>query len=520
MKSKNYFLGLLLLAALLLPGVTWGQVAKVSEYDFDADTVAYASIVGNGGTAWSATDRANGYTTITMPFAMQYGQTSIGRGATLYVSSDGYVTTGDATMTGIVIAPLSTTAGFTGIGANTIYTKVESNKVTVEWRKLKVGNNMVSFQLVLTNTGAIKFQYGPMTLSTTAQVFAAMQSSSADIYNLSTVDNRWDTIVPTYLSLTQTRSLSPTVHPYYDVNTNQGLCYTFTQPECAKPNSFGAVPGDNNVIFNWTGNGTKYQIKYNEGSDFTPMTEGTLIDNLTGTSYTLSNLPQRTTYYAYIRAYCATSGSWSAWRAIADESFSTGCGFEPLPMVQDFTSTLECWDMLTSNSEATYTAWLSNDMLYMRAGDEGYGYANDVFAVLPKFNTSVNLNNYEFDLTASCESAGNGTLTLGYLTNINNIAGFVALTDIPLTTTPQDIALYLTDYAAIPSGARLALKWSYSSSYWDCYIDQIEVKPQPTCFPISDLQVTDLLPTSATFSFVDNHNTSTGYQLVYGAPGF
>ena len=190
MKSKNYFLRLLLLAALLLPGVAWSQVAKVSEYDFAADTVAYASIVGNGGTAWTAADVTNGYTTIAMPFAMQYGQTSIGRGATLYVTADGYVTTGDATMSGIVIAPLGTPSGFANVGANSIYTKVESNKVTVEWRKLKIGNNVVSFQLVLTNTGTIKFAYGPMTLNTTAQVFAGMQSSATDVYCMATIQNR------------------------------------------------------------------------------------------------------------------------------------------------------------------------------------------------------------------------------------------------------------------------------------------------------------------------------------------
>ena len=519
MKSKNYFLRLLLLAALLLPGVTWSQVAKVSEYDFNADTATYTSIVGNGGTAWSAADVQNGYTTIAMPFGMQYGQTSIGRGATLYVSQDGYVTTGDATMTGIVIAPLGTTSGFTGQGSNTIYSKVESNKVTIEWRKLKVGNNTVSFQLVLSNTGAIRFNYGPMTLSTTSQVFAGMQSSANDVYCMSTVNNRWDTIVPSYLSLTTTRTLSPAVHPYYDATTNQGLSYTFTQPECAKPNSFTAVPGDFNVTFNWTGNGSKYQIKYNQGADFTPMTEGILLDNLTGTSTTVTNLPQRTTYYAYIRAFCQTSGSWSAWRAVSDESFTTGCGNEPLPMVQDFTSTPICWDFLSSNPDASNTIWIDGDGMTMRAGTEDYGYANTVYAVLPKFD--ANLNNYELDITASVESPSYGTLTLGYLTNINNMSGFVALTTIEgLSTSNQDIALYLTDYAAIPSNARLALRWSLNTSYYDCYIDQITVKPQPTCFPISNLQVTDINPTSAKFTFTDGHNTSATYQLVYGAPGF
>ena len=436
MKRKSIFLQLLLLVALLVPWVTQAQVAKVSEYDFAANNVAYASIAGNGGTVWSAADVTNGYTTITMPFAMQYGQTSIGRGATLYVSANGYVTTGDPSMSGIVIAPLGTPSGFGNIAANTIYTKVESNKVTVEWRKLKVGNNVVSFQLVLTNTGTIKFNYGPMTLSTTAQVYAGMQSSAADIYCVATINNRWDTIVPTYTSLTATRTLSPSVHPYYNVDNNQGLSYTFTQPECAKPNSFGAVPSDFSVIFNWTGNGSKYQIKYNEGSDFAPMTEGTLLDNLTGNTYTLNNLPQRTTYYAYIRAFCATSGSWSAWRAVADESFSTGCGYEALPMVQNFTTAPECWDVLVSNNNASNTVWLDGDILRMRAGDENGGYASQVFAVLPKFN--ANLNNYELDINGYRESSTSGTLTLGYFTNINNMSGFVVLDTLEgFTTTPQ-----------------------------------------------------------------------------------
>lgn len=73
------------------------------------------------------------------------------------------------------------------------------------------------------------------------------------------------------------------------------------------PSAFSASNTQyNSVSLGWTerGTSTKWQIKYNAGSDFTPASEGTMASDkpVTTNPYTLSGLEAETTYYAYVRA--------------------------------------------------------------------------------------------------------------------------------------------------------------------------------------------------------------------------
>jgi hypothetical protein len=95
--------------------------------------------------------------------------------------------------------------------------------------------------------------------------------------------------------------------------------FTFETPSgTPRPTGFSSsVTAYNSVDLSWTAGGEedKWQIKYNEGSDFTPANAGTLVDyNVISTnSYTLSGLSGSTTYYAYVRAYIdeSTQSTWT-----------------------------------------------------------------------------------------------------------------------------------------------------------------------------------------------------------------
>ena len=124
---------------------------------------------------------------------------------------------------------------------------------------------------------------------------------------------------------------------------------TIETPSLPAPSSFTATPSYNSASLSWTAGGTetKWQIKYNEGEDFNPEEEGTMVsDNpVTTKAYTLSGLEEGIIYYAYIRAY-GDNDTYSDWVALTGSYFTTN---EHYPRPRN----------LTLNSHTASTATLS-----------------------------------------------------------------------------------------------------------------------------------------------------------------
>ena len=332
---QKFLRTLTLLALFVVPWGAQAQNAKVSEYDGTATTATYSSIAGtSGAAAWSAADQAAGYVDVSMPFAMYFGESQVASGSTLRVFPDGSVSfTG---LTGSRIAPLYYSSGYTTT-ASSIYTKSSAQQLVVEWRKVVSGSNSYSFQLKLYPGGDIEFCYGPMTISSNINVLVGMMSSDEDIYRVGGADgtNDWSDITR-YTSGTTTRTLSSAYAPAFDVNTNQGVVYTFTQPACVKPTSATATPTAWNTIdVAWTvsSNGNGYEVKYSTDPAFNPDVEGSskTVNSGSTLTTTLTGLNGSTTYYIYVRKNC--SGVQSGWTEKTSATTLPGCFDANMPSV-------------------------------------------------------------------------------------------------------------------------------------------------------------------------------------------
>ncbi len=328
---QQFLRTLTLVALLVVPWVTQGQNARVSEYDYSVSTATYSTVAGTAGaTAWTASNQAAGYVDIAMPFAMYFGETQIAAGSMLRVNADGSAEF--VSLAGSRIAPLYLAGGYTTT-ATSVYTKSSAQQLVVEWRKVVSGANSYSFQLKLYPTGDVEFCYGPMTISSSINVLVGMMSSDVDIFRVDGSD--WSDITR-YTSGLTTRTLSSSNYPEFNTATNQGLVYTFTQPACVKPTGITATATAWNTIdVSWTvsSNGNGYEVKYSTDSDFDPTTEGTskTINNGATLTTSITGLNGSTTYYFYVRKNC--SGAVSGWSPMASATTLPGCFSANMPSV-------------------------------------------------------------------------------------------------------------------------------------------------------------------------------------------
>ncbi len=348
---QKFLRTLTLVALLVVPWVTQGQNARVSEYDGSAATATYSTIVGTtGDVAWTAADQTAGYVDIAMPFAMYFGEDQVTSGSTLRVYDDGSAEF--TSITGSQLAPLYYASGY-GSTANSIHYKSSAQMLTVEWRKVTAnGNSSYSFQLKLYPNGDIEFCYGPMTLGSSINVFTGLQSGT-DIFRATGEGTASDWSTLARATTSGTRTLSSTYYPA------QGTVYTFTQPACVKPTGITATATAWNTIHvEWTVSsaGNSYQVKYSTDPDFDPDTEGQSKTS-TALNTDVTGLNGSTTYYFYVRKMCgSTPSGWNAVKASA--TTLQGCFSANWPSV---------------NSEGVVT-WTSPDDL-VTSYDVKYGLA-------------------------------------------------------------------------------------------------------------------------------------------------
>src|SRR5574344_2050101 len=482
MERKRFFLRTLLLLALCVPWTTQAQTAKVSEYDYSVDTAqAYTSIVATG-TAWSATDATAGYTSFTMPFAIYLGESQIPQGTTVYVSRNGYVSTTQpvgTTTPADIIAPLYQSSGFTD---GSVYTKVDASSVIVEWRKVKSGTNIYSFQLKVLPNGNIKFCYGPMTINTAIYPFVGMSTSTTDVFAATGYD--WNTITRA-LSQTSTRTLSTTYHPAFNPYTAKGIIYTFTQPACVKPTALtvGTITASTAAL-SWTSDGTSFEVKYSTDANFNPVTEGTLI-TATATSVTLTGLTPTTTYYACVRKVCsATSNSgWTAPVSFTPGLFSMASGSNSLTL---------CGGIIYDNGGATgnysdsFTGTLT---LYPST-------PNSLLTLTGSYTTESN-----YDKITIYSGVGTTGTAL-----VNQVSGTGTINVTSEDYTTGALTLYFhSDVSGTYAGFGLTASCS----------------PIPTCFRPTNLTCTEN-SMGVSVAWTDNNTVtpSQGWQIKYGPTGF
>lgn len=269
--------------------------------------------------------------------------------------------------------------------------------------------------------------------------------------------------------------------------------------ECVRP--YGLTVNNitpSSATLSWTGEDTlNYVIEYQVGST-TPQYQTVL-----GSSYTLTGLSANTTYKWWVRKVCeltATDTVLSSWST--QGSFTTLCGYAELPYFEGFQGVADsvaynvagvlpdCWERYSSGTDNKYLPHVtgqgtyhyphnSSKCLTMTSGSSAT--IGDIKVVaMPPF--AVPLSSLHLNFWYKMENATNGTLTVGYVTDLNDLAGsFVEVKVINSNSTAvtQDSVTFENARA---NALQIAFRWEHNSTFYSVSVDDISVwSDAPTC---------------------------------------
>ena len=294
------------------------------------------------------------------------------------------------------------------------------------------------------------------------------------------------------------------------------ICYSYIDnlninliPACPKPQDL-AVTGltSSSVTLDWTpmGSETSWEIAYGTPSCDPDSTTATIVTANTH-PFTVQNLTDVTTYEFYVRAACSGSDH-SNWCSNSVTATTLCAGTVALPYTEDFDSipgttyntpgvAPDCWTTFSTN--ATYgPPHVTSDgsYHYVNSGTNCMVFTcgsagSDAYAALPTFDQP--LNTLHLNFWRAMENTSNGTLTVGYVTNLGDLANsFVSVATIPSVyqqSSGDTISVDFTE-AGIPANGNICFHWNYSSSFYSCCIDDINVTSNGSGPVITDPTVT------------------------------
>ena len=311
-------------------------------------------------------------------------------------------------------------------------------------------------------------------------------------------------------------------------------------PTCNKPESVEANDvTSNSATINWIGSASAYNLQYKASSD----ADWTLVKNLSGSSYQLSDLVSNTAYQVQVQAICGENTS--GWKSA---SFQTLIG---LPYAEHFngTSKPSGWNIYsgTLNDDGSVTLspttsywtfgaksgvfdnhahievystrnyWLVTPSIPIPAlaeGDPGY---HMLFNLALTYWTGDNVPapaaqaGAHLYVLASLDGGNNWTT----LREWNNTGSEYVFDEITCSAVGEEVDLNLSDYAG--QTIQLAFYLSTSGSGDNrIHIDDVVVEKIPTCLKPTDLHEVEGQATSSTLPVAWTANSEeTAWRLQY-----
>ena len=311
-------------------------------------------------------------------------------------------------------------------------------------------------------------------------------------------------------------------------------------PTCNKPESVEANDvTSNSATINWIGSAAAYNLQYKASSD----QDWTLVKNLSGSSYQLSDLVSNTAYQVQVQAICGENTS--GWKSA---SFTTLIG---LPYAEHFngTSKPSGWNIYsgTLNDDGSVTLspttsywtfgaksgvfdnhahievystrnyWLVTPSIPIPALEEGDPGYHMLFNLALTYWTGDNVPapaaqaGAHLYVLASLDGGNNWTT----LREWNNTGSSYVFDEITCSAVGEEVDLNLSDYAG--QTIQLAFYLSTSGSGDNrIHIDDVVVEKIPTCLKPTDLHEVEGQATSSTLPVAWTANSEeTAWRLQY-----
>ena len=293
-------------------------------------------------------------------------------------------------------------------------------------------------------------------------------------------------------------------------------------PSCPNPTGLNVSSlMDVQVDLGWLENGTAttWNIEYGPNG-FTPGT-GTTISGVGSNPYTITGLTPQTAYQFYVQADCG-AGMLSSWSN--PYTFTTACpSIATLPWVDNFDNygTGEtvfpiCW---TKNSTVTNRPYINTTNFSSPASMYFYATSGNYnIAATPMINPSIPVNTLQVNFKYRNTNLTD-TLFVGVMTNPMDASTFVPVGFVKHTTTATWVDKEITLSSYTGTGHYIAFKVGNSSLATYSYIDNLEISLIPSCPRPTQLNFSNIAPTSVDLNWIET-GTATTWNIEYGAPGF
>ena len=278
----------------------------------------------------------------------------------------------------------------------------------------------------------------------------------------------------------------------------------------------------NSATATWTESGhgeTQWQYAIVEGS----AAPSSWSSATTSKSYTFTGLTPNTSYKVWVRSYC---GAEDESEAISSAAFTTPCAAQTGVGTENFEGVTAgsgnlpgCWNAITYErnyygdiyvypyvASSSYSAHGGSKYLTFYGGVTG---TSEQIAILPSFTEDLNTLTISFYYNNSYTNASYGQFTLGYYKN-------GTFTPIEALERKDAYTLYEKALSGIPSGSRLAIKYTGASSSTTAYIDDLEIKLTPSCVKPTGASGSATAYNQASISWTANGSESA-WKLQYSS---
>jgi hypothetical protein len=298
-------------------------------------------------------------------------------------------------------------------------------------------------------------------------------------------------------------------------------------PVCAHPVDLAvdAVTSET-VTIHWSevGTATEWMVEYGPvGFEPGSGTSETVYD----TSHTIYGLNPNTEYDLYVWSDCGV-GFVSTPVSV---SFRTDCGpIVTLPYSENFETGIYatsqdnyilCWSRFASDP-AHYVYVPSNTYAHSGTHFLDFHHTTNCYniAIAPELDQSFDVSQLMVNFWA-CRTGSSGTLEVGVMTDKDVDSTFVPVDTIDLSA--MNTYAYAEQFVSfgnyLGSGKYIAFRVSNAASC-GYYIDDVTVDYEPSCSPISSLEVDDISGTSAIISWTAGpFGTVDSYTLEYSESG-